>query len=316
MRFQSSTHSIKFWAIGVILALSLGQAAAQTVQFTKTETRTTTGGNPSTTDADKLQEPLLDLLRQTPTLAGAIARDPSLLAEQSYIQRSNPQLAAFLAAHPEVARNPDYYLFTNLRSNSGNRQQALQRELWPEYMHSDSNRDDPFNTFIREDLTPIIVIPGVFFALAWGLRSLLAGRRQSKILKAQGDLQSRLIDKLGSSQELTAYLSSEAGQKLLSSFGAEALSTPTQMQIPFTFERILRPLQIGAVLVLLSAGALVLRAMSQETSAQLSYMVTTIVLFTAGTGFILSAGIAWTMAKKLGVLPTKPSLETETLDRP
>jgi hypothetical protein len=315
MRFQSSTHSIKIWAIGVILALSLGQAAAQTVQTTKTETRTTDSNQPSA-DADKLQEPLLELLRQSPTLAGAIARDPSLLAEQSYIQRGNPPLAAFLTAHPEVARNPDYYLFTNLTSANGNRQQALQRELWPQYMHSDSNRDDPLNTFIRDDLSPIIIVPCVFFALAWGLRSLLAGRRQSKILKAQGDLQSRLIDKLGSSQELTAYLSSEAGQKLLGGVGTEALNTSTQMQIPFTFERILRPLQIGAVLVLLSAGALALRFISIETSAQLAYMVTTIVLFTAGLGFILSAVIAWAMAKKLGVLPTKPTQETETLDRP
>jgi len=59
------------------------------------------------------QKQLIDLLRLSPTLTTVVAHDPSLLANQDYVARNNPQLAQFLAAHPEVARNPDFYLFTH-----------------------------------------------------------------------------------------------------------------------------------------------------------------------------------------------------------
>jgi hypothetical protein len=244
------------------------------------------------------------------------------LGEQSYIQRTNPKLAAYLAAHPEIARNPDYYLFTNMQGSNGNRTHALERQLWPEYLHgSGTDRDDAINTFIISDLTPIIIVPAVFFALAWGLRSLVQGRRQSKLLKTQSDLQTRLIDKLGSSQELTAYLASESGQKLLAGFGTGELNAAQSSPSLFTFERFLRPLQAGGMLVVLSLGALVLLLASREASAQAGLFALTVILFAVGFGFILSAGIAWLTAKKLGVLPAKATKEsaltpTRTIDRP
>src|SRR5438270_1753827 len=58
---------------------------------------------PNDKDVAETQEKLIELLRVSPTLTTVIARDPSLLANQEYVSRNNPQLAAFLAAHPEVA---------------------------------------------------------------------------------------------------------------------------------------------------------------------------------------------------------------------
>ncbi|MDR3725331.1 MAG: hypothetical protein P4K83_12715 [Terracidiphilus sp.] len=260
------------------------------------------------------QRQLLDLLRETPTVAGAVARDPSLLGEQSYIQRTNPKLAAFLAAHPEVARNPDYYLFTNMQGSNGNRTQALERQLWPEYLHGSSNRDDAINAFINDSLAPIIIIPAVFFALAWGLRSLVQSRRQSKQLKAQSDLQTRLIDKFGSAPELAAYLATDAGQKLLG-FGVGELGVPQQSPLPFTFARILRPLQTGALLVLLAGGIFAGHWLQPDSGPARVWLA--ILLLAAGLGVILSAGIAWTMAKKFGILPDHAKAEsTSAIDRP
>src|SRR5262249_42020474 len=51
---------------------------------------------------------LLELLQMSPKLSSFIARDPSLLAEQDYISRNNPELARFLEAHPQIARNPEF----------------------------------------------------------------------------------------------------------------------------------------------------------------------------------------------------------------
>ena len=52
------------------------------------------------------QEQLLQLLRTSPTLTTVVARDPSLLSNQEYVSKNNPQLAQFLVQHPDIARNP------------------------------------------------------------------------------------------------------------------------------------------------------------------------------------------------------------------
>ena len=63
-----------------------------------------------------LQDQFINLLRQSPKLTSVVARDPSLLSNQEYVAANNPQLADFLALHPEVARNPDY--LSNTRGSS------------------------------------------------------------------------------------------------------------------------------------------------------------------------------------------------------
>jgi len=93
-----------------------------------------TAAAPVSTEKDfaATQEQLIKLLRLSPTLTSVVAHDPSLLANQEYVSRNNPQLAQFLAAHPEIVRNPEFYLFTHLDGQGGRRDQALQREVWPE----------------------------------------------------------------------------------------------------------------------------------------------------------------------------------------
>jgi hypothetical protein len=309
---------------GINAAQAENQAATQTVTHTESAThlgKYVTIQKTITISGNEGQQQLLNLLRETPTVAGAVARDPSLLGEQSYIQRANPKLAAFLASHPEVVRNPDYYLFTNMQGSNGNRTQALERQLWPEYLHGDSGQYSPLLSFVNNDLTPIIIIPAVFFALAWGLRSLLQSRRQSKQLKAQSDLQTRLIDKLGSAPEMAAYLATDAGQKLLGGFGVGEPSAPLQTPLPFTFERVLRPLQVGAMLILISVAVFLLSLGRSNQDVVSVFGSASIILFATGLGFILSAGIAWFTAKKLGLMPVKAPKEsalapTSTIDRP
>src|ERR1700728_4276001 len=64
---------------------------------------------PSEKDIQTERHELLRLLRLSPTLTTVVSHDPSLLSNQDYVARNNPQLAAFLISHPEVARNPDFY---------------------------------------------------------------------------------------------------------------------------------------------------------------------------------------------------------------
>ena len=115
-------------ALALVLATGLGGvlAGAQSVPATKAQPAVT--ATPiSEQDLATIHDQLLQLLRTSPKLTTVVARDPSLLADQDYVSRNNPQLAQFLVQHPEIARNPDYYLFTHLDGNGGRREQALER---------------------------------------------------------------------------------------------------------------------------------------------------------------------------------------------
>src|SRR5271157_3142234 len=111
-------------AIGAITpALSHSQAAPQRPAAT--------AAAPSELEMAEIQGQFLKLLRLSPSITSVVARDPSLLSDQAYVERNNPELAAFMAAHPDIAKNPDFYLFSHLRETGDDREQALERTVWP-----------------------------------------------------------------------------------------------------------------------------------------------------------------------------------------
>src|SRR5437016_669440 len=65
-------------------------------------------------DLAATREHLIKLLRLSPKLTSVVSRDPSLLGNQEYVARNNPELAQFLQAHQEAVRNPEFYLFADL----------------------------------------------------------------------------------------------------------------------------------------------------------------------------------------------------------
>src|SRR5215469_3410869 len=61
-------------------------------------------------DAQRTKQELAQLLeRYPPTLREVLALDPSLLSNQPYLN-PYPALVNFLSSHPEVARNPEFYI--------------------------------------------------------------------------------------------------------------------------------------------------------------------------------------------------------------
>ena len=66
-------------------------------------------------DAQRTRDELSELLgRYPPSLRKVLALDPALLDNQSYLG-PYPALVSFLNAHPEVARNPSYYVPARIR---------------------------------------------------------------------------------------------------------------------------------------------------------------------------------------------------------
>ena len=126
------------------------------------------GAAPAPNDHDVAitQTELIRLLRLSPTLTTVVSHDPSLLSNPEYVAHNNPQLATFLTAHPEVARNPEFYLFSHLKHEDGQPDEALQRAVWPDVYRS-QGQPTSFER-IWSDLVPLLAfacgLTGIFLA--------------------------------------------------------------------------------------------------------------------------------------------------------
>ena len=260
---------------------------------------------PNDHDVATTQTELIRLLRLSPRLTTVVSHDPSLLSNQEYVARNNPQLAAFLAAHPEVARNPEYYLFTHLNHENGQPDEALERAVWPDVYRSQPQ----MSSFDRVwgDTVPLLAfacgLTGIF-VLA---RMFVENRRWGRIFKLQSDVHGKLIDKFTSNQELASYMETEAGRKFL-----EAAPIPVGIEqdrrMPSAVARILTPLQAGIVMVLLGIGLLSLRHAGPDMDTPMLVFGTVVLM--PGIGFIISAGVSWLLAAKLGLMPADPSAQS------
>jgi hypothetical protein len=285
----------------VLIALFAGHIAAHS-QPSKPAQRVEASTLPvaSERDLSETQEQLFKLLRISPTLTEVVQRDPSLLSNQEYVSRTNPELAQFLQTHPEVARNPDFYLFSGLKGEGGRPRQALERKVWPELSHSRAE-EPAINQFMRE-VVPFLIFLCILGALLWLIHVFLENRRWGRIFKLQTEAHGKLIDRFGNNQELLVYMGTEAGRRFL-----EAAPIPVDLErgqrVPSAVARILTPLQIGIVLTLLGIGLLALRGSLAEIAAPL--LVVGVVILMPGIGFIISAGITWVLAGRLGLMPDR-----------
>ena len=261
---------------------------------------------PATPISDKdfrtTQDELIKLLRLSPTVTSVVSHDPSLLSNQEYVSQKNPQLAAFLTAHPEVVRNPDFYLFTRASHEDGSPDEALQRAVWPELVQP---RQDRTAEDIAQPFMALLAFACFLGTIIWLLRQFLENRRWSRIFKLQSEVHGRLIDKFSSSQELAQYMETEAGKRFLEAAPISAGIEPEQ-RVPNAVARVLTPLQIGIVLVLLGLGLLLLRHAATET--QVPMLIFGVVALMPGLGFIISAGVTWVLAARLGLMPTPSAI--------
>jgi hypothetical protein len=257
---------------------------------------------PTEKDVAATQTEMIKLLRLSPTLTTVVSHDPSLLSNQDYVSRNNPQLAEFLARHPEVARNPEFYLFSHMDHADGGSDEALQRAVWPD-MSATRQNPSMFQSFVN-DLPPLLAFACFLVALVLVLRVVMENRRWGRIFKLQSEVHGRLIEKFGTNQELAMYMETEAGKRFL-----EAAPIPVgfeqQQHMPNAVARVLTPIQIGIVLSLLGVGLLSLRHASAEM--EIPMLVFGTVVLMPGLGFIISAGITWVLAARLGLMPENPA---------
>ena len=232
-------------------------------------------------------------------MAEVVARDPSLLSNQEYVEHNNPELAAFLRDHTEIAQNPDFYLFNNLHGEGEQPSETLERKLWPQMA---APRSSNVESELISDGIPFLVFLCILSALLWLTHVLLENRRWNRIFKLQTDVHGKLLERFGTSQEVLTYMSTEAGKRFLEATPI-AVGFEPQQPVPSPVARVLTPLQIGVVMTLLGLGLILVRRSVPDADATLLVLGT--IVLTPGLGFIISAAITWGLARRLGLMPNR-----------
>ena len=244
------------------------------------------------------QQKLLEMVRVSPTLAKVVAIDPSLLGDAEYVQKNNPDLAQFLVEHPEVVRNPGYYLFSDLREEGQQRYQVMS----PKTGFDGPRREErPELEGIANDVAPVVAFAVFLLAVFWLMRLLLENRRWGKIFGIQSAVHEQLIAKFGSSQELLTYMGTEAGKRFLEA--APIATVRDQKRLPNVVSRVLTSVQVGVVMSMLGVALVLLRHAVRGYDGGRAMMALGVIVLMPGIGFILSAGVTWVVARRLGLMP-------------
>ncbi|HEV3039654.1 MAG TPA: hypothetical protein VHA33_17925 [Candidatus Angelobacter sp.] len=296
-----------FWGSLLLGLLSTGWASAQS----RTPRSNQAVNSSAATDQEiaATREQLYKLLRMSPKLTAVVARDSSLLANNEYVERNNPELAQFLQEHQEVARNPEFYLFANLGDENyaldeGRRELLFERSVWPELSERERQviREENRRT-ARGDVGDMMVFVGfalVLGALLWLTRLFLQNRRWGKIFKIQTDTYSKLLEKFSTStnEELLAYVRSDTGKRFLESASLPVNPEPSPMG--GLWSRVMGSLQVGIVLTPVGIGLLSLRNRLGDPVPLLIFGTLALAL---GIGFIISAGFSFVLGRQMKLLP-------------
>jgi hypothetical protein len=286
------------WILTAFLVCQLATVKVQAQKVRSPAVAAVSAADPSDTDTTRRQ--LLTLLRISPSLTGVVAWDPSLLGNQEYVAKTNPELASFLGQHPEIARNPDFYLFADIHTRGANRVEALERRVWTG--EPEPRRQDDAN-YIVGQIVPMLVAFAAIGAIAWLIRVLLSNRRWTRVFRLQTEVHGKLIDRFGSNQEILSYMQTDAGRRFLEAapISVELQQDERWERWPPVLQRVLMPLTAGIVLTLLGAGLLFLRHSVRGGDTPL--LLFGVVALMPGLGCIIAAGITWLLAQKLGLLP-------------
>lgn len=242
--------------------------------------------SPDDRDARETREQLDRLLDRYPPSVGRVLKmDPSLLGNQTYLA-TYPGLASFLAAHPEVAHNPGYFLGV-VEGEDGSWQPTDAKTASIQLFRS-----------IFEDIGAFIVFLTVTASLIWLIKTLIDWRRWSRLSRLQGETHTKILDRFASNQELLAYIDTPVGRRFLESGPALNDAGPRPLGAPVS--RILWSVQAGVVLAVGGLGLLfVSRRVIPEVAEAL--WVFGVLALALGLGFVLSAVVAYMISRRMGL---------------
>jgi len=219
-----------------------------------------------------------------PSLPRVLKLDPTLMTNPGYLA-SYPQLATFLTQHPDVPRNPSFFFERVPVSGSG--YYIDQRT---------QDRRDFYN--LLGGFTAFLVFLTVTGVVVWLIRMVVDGRRWNKHSKVQFEVHSKLLDRFQKNEELLAYMQTPSGRRFLDSAPIALHDDSRAISAPFA--RILWSLQAGVVGAVAGLGLLFVSWRLVDEVSQFFFVVGTVTLALGG-GFIVSAGAAYILSRRLGL---------------
>lgn len=227
----------------------------------------------SQADIDASRGSLDHFLDSHPEIANDVFGDPQRINDPNYIHE-HPELQAFLESHPLVKADPRAFVS-------------------PQAWRYESHRTDTDN--LLGWFIPFGVFICCLLAVLTVLRTVLENRRWNKTFKVHEDVHTKLIEKFSSGQELTAYMESDAGKRLL-----EWTPPVVETRAPLAASRILWSLQAGLILGLAGIGLLAIRDRIPDGAEAL--LICGTLGLTIGIGFFCSAFLSYAISKHLGLL--------------
>jgi hypothetical protein len=232
--------------------------------------------------AEDVRDQFYGVLRQySPTLGQILRLDPGLMAKEDYLA-PYPAVSAFLKQHPEIQRNPDFYLN---RFSGGS------------YYYTDP-RERAWNNVVEMAGVFLIVLV-IVGALGWTVRTAMDYRRWGRLSKIQAEAHTKLLDRFTGNEELLAYVQSPAGARFLKSSPISLDGSPRPMGSPIG--RILFSMQAGLVLAAAGLGLNYVSHRIDPYHAEPVFMFS-VLLLSVGIGFFGSAGLSFLMSRRLGLI--------------
>ena len=280
-------------ASGILLALGSapGSAGAQTTARGQ-KAEAPAAVPPPQQSADEVRDELSRLFEQfPPSLPQVLRLDPSLLGNADYLA-PYPDLATYLARHPEVAHNPAFFLGA-LRGGRGGFYFEPVRSPRLEALNS---MKDVMGAFLF-----LLGFSLVVSLTAWGAKNFIDYRRWVRVSRLQTETHAKLLERLTSNEELLAYIQSPAGRQFLEGAPLPASSPRRMLSAPVN--RILWSVQAGVILAVAGMGLMFARRYVLDDVGEPLAVLGVLTMF-LGSGFVLSSLVAYALSKMLGLFDT------------
>jgi len=228
------------------------------------------------------------LARYSPSVRRVLGLDPSLLTKQGYLD-PYPELVAFLNEHPEIVRDPAYFIPENENYYTPPDRETQVIRMWGSF----------FGGWVA-----FLVFCVVTGALVWLVKTLVDYRRWSRLSKVQTEAHNKLLDRFGANEDLLAYIATPAGKRFLES--APIMLEPTVSSAGGPLRRILWAVEIGLVVGCGGGGLMFARQFVPPEIGQV-LSVAAILAIALGVGFVLAAAASYLISWRTGILGSAAS---------
>jgi len=138
------------------------------------------------------------------------------------------------------------------------------------------------------NLAVMVVMVGIPWVLTWAYRSNLNHKRFMRVLELKAEMNSRLLDRMGTDPAALEFLKSDAQQQMFD----VRLSEPSA-RMPAPYSRMLTAIQLGFMLLSAGGACLYIKNYMYSRGDQEGFLLLGTIGVALGAGSLLSAAAAF-----------------------